>query len=149
MHKRGSCLSINTLTTLRTSVRESPACMWRALKILTATLKCICNDSLHRCSEGCQCTVVVKGIIWAEASISCCLMQVVFNTIISSLSVTRVTTLWLKQPPCLCSVRTTQRTVTECYRYPTAIYIISFQSVHGFGYNDTGADFLFRMISGG
>ena len=78
------------------------------------------------------------------------LMQVVFNTIItcfSSLSVTRVTTLWLKQSPCSWSVRTTQRTVTEYYRHPPAIYYF-LHWVHGLGYNHTGADFLWSWSLG-
>ena len=34
----------NTLTTLRTSVSESLACI-KSMKVLTATLKCDCGDS--------------------------------------------------------------------------------------------------------
>ena len=42
-------------------------------------LKCICNDSfeIHRCSEGCQCIVVVRETEHAAV------MQLVFNSNLS------------------------------------------------------------------
>ena len=64
-----------------TSVRELPACI-KAWKILTATLKCICKDSLTNVLRVVKCIVVV---IWTKPVCFGCLMQLVYNTIVNIL----------------------------------------------------------------
>ena len=90
------------MTTLRTSVKESPVC----IKNLTTALKCICIDSFTGVLR------VVVVVIWTEqlhlglpyAISTPCKSKTSHNHCLSSLSATRVTTLWLKQPTCFCSV---------------------------------------------
>ena len=61
----------------------------------------------HRCSEGCQCIVVVWWIglphLGLPYAIRLPYKSKPHVTTVSSLSATRVTTLWLKQPTCFCS----------------------------------------------
>ena len=90
------------MTTLRTSVKESPVCIKNPYHSFKVHLYWL----LHRCSEGCcGCNMNWTAASWVALCNFNTMSKTSHNHCLSSLSATRVTTLWLKQPTCFCSVR--------------------------------------------